>query len=245
MATGKTGGVAAVERALSLMTAFREGDDALTLAEIAGRTGMYKSTIMRICQSLERYGYLQRLNVAGYRLGPAPMRLAGLYQQSFRIGERVVPMLHALVQQSGESASFYVREGGVHVCLHRVDSARPVREHVREGDHLPLEQGAAGRVLLAFSGKPGDVYARIRRQYVATAYGERDRETMAVAAPVFQTGQALVGALSVSGPACRFRTRAAARVAALVREAAADLTASLGGDRLPLDRRRERRARTA
>lgn len=234
-----------MDRALSLMRVFGEGDDVLTLAEMAERTGMYKSTILRLCESLERHGYLQRLNGAGYRLGPAPTRLASLYQRAFRVADVVVPMLHELVRQSGESASFYVREHAVRVCLHRVDSPRPIHEHVREGDHLPLERGAAGRVLLAFSGKPGDVYARIRRRYVAATLGERDRETAAVAAPVFRTGQELAGALSVSGPVYRFRARTAARIAALVLEAAAELTASLGGDRRPFDERIGRRARTA
>lgn len=241
----KTAGVAAVDRALRLMTTFREGDEALTLAALAERTGMYKSTILRLCESLERHGYLQRRDGAGYRLGPTPMRLASLYQRSFRVGDVVVPMLHELVRQSCESASFYVRERDVRVCLHRVDSPRPIREHVREGDHLPLERGAAGRVLLAFSGTPGDVYTRIRRCYVATTFGERDPETAAVAAPVFQTGQELIGALSVSGPVYRFRPRTAARIATLVLGAAAEVTASLGGDRRPFEERIGRRARTA
>lgn len=243
-ASRRPAGVAAVDRALRLLTVFGEGDDVLSLAEMAERTGMYKSTILRLCESLERHGYLLRLDGAGYRLGPAPTRLASLYQRAFRVADVVVPVLHALVRRSGESASFYVREGGVRVCLHRVDSPRPIRDHVREGDHLPLERGAAGRVLLAFSGRPGAVYGRIRRRYVAATFGERDRETAAVAAPVFRTGQELVGALSVSGPIYRFRTKAAARIARLVLSAAADLTARLGGDRRPFDERIRRRART-
>jgi DNA-binding IclR family transcriptional regulator len=243
--SGKAAGVAAVDRALCLMRVFGEGDDVLTLAEMAERTGMYKSTILRLCESLERNGYLQRLDGAGYRLGAAPTRLASLYQRAFRVADVVVPRLHELVRRSDESASFYVREGDVRVCLHRVDSPRPIRDHVREGDHLPLERGAAGRVLLAFGGQPGEVYVRIRRRYVAITYGERDRETAAVAAPVFRTGQVLVGALSVSGPVYRFRAKTATRLAALVLEAAAELTGSLGGDRRPFEERIGRRARTA
>ncbi|MDQ7859637.1 MAG: IclR family transcriptional regulator [Armatimonadota bacterium] len=236
-------GVAAVDRALRVLAAFREGDSVLTLAEMAERTGMYKSTILRLCGSLERHGYLQRLEGVGYRLGPTPMRLASLYQRSFRLGDLVVPVLRDLVRRSGESASFYVREGTVRVCLHRVDSPRAVREHVREGDHLPLDRGAAGRVLLAFGGEEGEAYARIRRRYVTATFGERDRETAAVAAPVFGIGQDLAGALSISGPVHRFSPRTAARLAGMVLQAAADLTAALGGDRLPMDERLRRHVR--
>jgi len=233
-----------VDRALTVLTVFREGEATLTLADMAERTGMYKSTILRLCESLARHGYLHRVDGAGYRLGPTPMRLASLYQRSFRVGELVVPMLQRLVRQTGESASFYVRERDVRVCLHRVDSPRPIRDHVREGDHLPLDRGAAGRVLLAFSGEPGEVYARIRRRYVAATFGERDGETAAVAVPVFRIGQELVGALSVSGPIYRFRGRTAERIATLVLAAAAELTADLGGDRRPFDERIARRGRT-
>jgi DNA-binding IclR family transcriptional regulator len=238
-------GVAAVDRALSVLAAFREGDNVLTLAELAGRTGMYKSTILRLCGSLESHGYLHRLDGAGYRLGPTPMRLASLYQRSFHLGDVVVPVLRELVARSGESASFYVREETVRVCLHRVDSPASVREHVREGDHLPLDKGAAGRVLLAFSGEEGEAYARIRRRYVTATFGERDRETAAVAAPVFRSGQELAGALSVSGPVYRFSPRVTARLAAMVLDAAAGLTVALGGDRRPFDERIRRRARPA
>jgi DNA-binding IclR family transcriptional regulator len=239
------GGVAAVDRALSVLAVFREGDSVLTLAELAERTGMYKSTILRLCGSLERHGYLQRLDGSGYRLGPTPMRLASLYQRAFRLADLVVPVLRDLVARSGESASFYVREGPVRVCLHRVDSPLSVRDHVREGDQLPLDKGAAGRVLLAFGGEDGDVYARIRRRYVAATFGERDRETAAVAAPVFRIGQELAGALSISGPVHRFPPRTAARLGAMVLAAAADLTEALGGDRRPFEERIRRRVRTA
>ncbi|MFT2675524.1 helix-turn-helix domain-containing protein [Escherichia coli] len=37
-------GVSAAERALAVLTAFRRGDSALTLAELAERTGLVKST---------------------------------------------------------------------------------------------------------------------------------------------------------------------------------------------------------
>ncbi|MDR7420550.1 MAG: IclR family transcriptional regulator [Armatimonadota bacterium] len=241
----RAAGVAAVDRALKVLAAFREGDTVLTLAEIAERTGMYKSTILRLCGSLESHGYLHRFAGGGYRLGPTPMRLASLYQRSFGLGDLVLPVLRELVARSGESASFYVREGTVRVCLHRVDSPRSVREHVREGDHLPLDRGAAGRVLLAFSGEEGEVYARVRRRYVTATFGERDRETAAVAAPVFRSGQELAGALSVSGPVYRFSPKVAARLETVVLSAAAELTAALGGDRRPFDERIRHHACTA
>lgn len=158
-------GVAAVDRALQVLAAFRDGDTALELSDLAARTGLYKSTILRLCASLERHGYLRRLATGAFRLGPAPLRLGHLYQQSFRLDEMIRPVLAVLAARSGESASFYVREGNVRVCLFRADSPHTVRDHIGEGAQLPLERGAAGKVLLAFGGARGQVFARIRRRW--------------------------------------------------------------------------------
>jgi DNA-binding IclR family transcriptional regulator len=229
-------GVAAVDRALQVLAAFRDGDTALELSDLAARTGLYKSTILRLCASLERHGYLRRLASGAFRLGPAPLRLGHLYQQSFRLDDVIRPALAALAARSGESASFYVREGSVRVCLFRADSPHTVRDHVREGAQLPLERGAAGKVLLAFGGARGRVFARIRRRLLAVSHGERDPETAAVACPVFDAHGALAGALALSGPRYRFTRSAVASMTGLLLRTAADLTVALGGDRAAFDR---------
>ncbi len=63
-------GVAAVDRALTLLSAFRKGDTAVSLAELAERTGLVKSTIMRLAISLEEHGYYaSRVGGAGTSVG--------------------------------------------------------------------------------------------------------------------------------------------------------------------------------
>ena len=47
---GSKQGVAALERALSILGCFTAEDKGLTLTEIADRTGLYKSTILRLCE---------------------------------------------------------------------------------------------------------------------------------------------------------------------------------------------------
>ncbi|NEU36602.1 helix-turn-helix domain-containing protein, partial [bacterium LRH843] len=53
-------GVAAVERALAILDCFESDQESLPLKTIAQKTGLYKSTILRLCVSLESYGYLRR-----------------------------------------------------------------------------------------------------------------------------------------------------------------------------------------
>ena len=72
--------------------------------------------------------------------------------------------LHELVKATGESASFYVREGDIRSCVARVEGPQSVRHNVRIGERLPLNRGAPGRVILAFSGAPGEPYESIRER---------------------------------------------------------------------------------
>src|SRR5260221_10973630 len=64
------GGVAAVDRALMLLAAFRAGDRALPLAELAERTALVKSTALRLLASLIHLGLVQPLRAGRYPPGP-------------------------------------------------------------------------------------------------------------------------------------------------------------------------------
>src|SRR5678815_4041052 len=56
----EAGGVAAVDRALSLLAAYQEGDRSLTLNDLAARSGLVKSTILRLLASLAHFGFVRR-----------------------------------------------------------------------------------------------------------------------------------------------------------------------------------------
>lgn len=214
-------GVDAVERALSLLDCFDGREGALTLAELARRTGLYKSTILRLAVSLERFGYMLRQDDGRYRLGPTTWRLGSVYRRSFELAEIVRPELRTLVEQTGETASFYVREGDSRVCLYRWEPARSIRHSIVEGARMPLDRGATGRVLLAWSDDGAELLgAGVRRETRdrgwALSMGERDPEVAAIAVPVLDAEGRIMGALSVSGLVTRFDApRQAAILAAL------------------------------
>jgi DNA-binding IclR family transcriptional regulator len=218
------GGAAAVDRALSLLAAFQGGDAALSLAELAARTRLYKSTLLRLAASLEHARLLQRGADGRYALGPEVARLHGIYAASFSLQAQVMPALQELVAATRESAAFHVRQGDARVCLYRVDSPQPLRDHVRPGELLPLARGAGGRVLMAFSGARGRLHEQIRRDGVADLTGDRVKDLAGISAPVFGVGGELLGALTLTLPAQRHRPTLAAQV----RAAAARLSHRLG-----------------
>ena len=154
----------------------------------------------------------------------------------YRLSDQGPPYddMRALAEATGEAVSLYIRERDVRVCLHRVDSNHSIRDHVREGDVLPLERGSGGRVLCAFSGMQGATYDAIRRDYYYVSIGERDRETVGISVPVFGAQQALRGALCLAGPASRIDGALLQSWRGPVLEHAAQITSTLGGDPAPL-----------
>ena len=229
-ANAAAGGVAAVDRALSLLAAFRDGDAALSLAELAERTLLYKSTVLRLLASLEHGGWVLRQDDGRYALGSAVARLHAVYVQSFSLDRLVMPALRALVRATGESAAYHVRQGRERLCLYRVDSPHPVRDHARVGDLLPLDRGAGGRVLVAFDPELADWarkdrahYARLRADGYEAVVGDRHSEIAGISAPVFRRDGELAAALTLTMPVHRYDKRHLKHVLAAARALGAQL----------------------
>ncbi len=201
------GGAAAVDRALSVLCAFGEGDRALSVTQLAERTRLYKSTVLRLLASLAHAGLLRKTPEGLWALGSQISRLAAVYTASFSLEDVVLPVMRALVAKTDESVALHVREGEQRLCLFRVDSPQLLRDHVKVGDLLPLDRGAGGRVLMAFSGTKGQLYEKIRQDGYFHATGDRIPGLVGVSAPVWKSPGELVGALSLTVPEARFHPR--------------------------------------
>jgi DNA-binding IclR family transcriptional regulator len=219
--------VEAVERALSLLDAFSEAEPELNLASLARRAGLYPSTALRLCGSLERCGYLVRDARGVYRPGGKLKRLARLHDLAFPLGDVLRPVLQRLAETTGETAAFYVREGDRRICLFRVNGLRPVRSHLDEGAVLPLDRGAAGHVLMAYTATSAPKHDEIRRTGHCVSRGERDTDSAAIAIPLFDAEGAFRGALGLAGPITRFGDDAAPRLLKYLRAEGG----ALGGQR--------------
>ncbi len=224
--TPARGGVAAVDKALSLLAVFRPGETALTLSDFAERTAMHKSTCLRLLASLQHSNFIQRTHGGNYALGREISRLQGIYMAGFALGDVVYPILQDLVKRTKESVAYSVIQGSgqsaLRLCLYRAHSEQMLRDHIREGDLLPLSKGAGGRVLLAFSdlnqlayapsSKEAKQLAQIRQDGYFAAIGDRSPELAGIAAPVFKSNGTLAASLTLTMPSSRYNKKHIAAV---------------------------------
>jgi DNA-binding IclR family transcriptional regulator len=193
---------------------------------MAWRTGLYKSTALRLLRSLTAARFIVATGEGRYRLGGEILRLQAVMGAAGGLESAVMPVLRALVTETRETAALHVRRGSHRIRLFIVESPQPLREHVLIGEELPLERGAGGLVLLAFSGKGKKSLEDIREQGYAISLGGRVPELSGIAAPVFDARGDLVGALTLTMPTHRWNSSWRNAVTAK----AAELTLALGGD---------------
>lgn len=188
---------------MRILEAFGVNDGSLSLAELSRRTGFHRSTVLRLARTLALDDYLAQRPDGTWRLARSAGWLGACYQATFNVHDVVEPVLRELSDATGESATFYVREGNQRICVARVEGKKSIRHHVRVGAGLPLNLGSPGRVLLAFTGESGEPYETIRRTGYMMSLGERDPEVSSIAAPVYTVNWTLLGALCISGPSSR------------------------------------------
>jgi DNA-binding IclR family transcriptional regulator len=214
--------VAAVARAIAILGAFDEDTPILTLAELAFRTGMYKSTIMRLSASLERGGLIERGADGRYRIGPQAWRIGSLFASELKLENVLLPIMKELSSQTAESVSFYVplfyMRPPMRMCLLRVEGPRNVRDNLNVGDQLPLAKGSGGRIIRAFTEARREDSA-IRKERVYVSWGETDGEVCGIGAAVMAYN-GLAGALVLSAPTFRHDQAWANAVKPLVLKAA-------------------------
>jgi len=214
--------VAAAERTLAILDAFVGAGRSMSLGDLEQATGLFKSVILRYMISLERQNYIIKLHDGRYRLGPKLMELGHICEESFDILSIVNPALDRIAEETGETVSFYVREGENRVCIARRDSSHSLKVSVRPGSTHAFDETSISLVLIDFEGVNGHELED-RELFRTTS----DVLTCSLSIPVFGASGQFKGALTVSGPIGRFDTQDA-RMRQKLKAAADSLSFKLG-----------------
>jgi IclR family pca regulon transcriptional regulator len=141
--------VAALARGLDVLEAFAADIPAMTLSEVAARTGMSPATARRSLMTLEHRGYVHQVG-RQFRLTAKVLSLGGSYFDSMSLAGLAQPILHDLAARIDHACSLTVLDGNDVVYLaHVMSSAGPSFRRHFVGARLPAHATSTGHVLLA------------------------------------------------------------------------------------------------
>ena len=238
-----------IERMFGLIDVLASREEAISLKEIAEKTGLHPSTAHRILNDLTLGRYVDRPHAGSYRLGMRLLELGNMVKGRLNVRDAALgPMreLHKLIQQP---VNLSVRQGDEIVYIERAYSERSGMQVVRAiGGRAPLHLTSTGKLFLAAddvqrlrayatrTGLAGHTKNSITQLPVlerelskARQYGvARDNEELelgvrCMAAGIYDDQGSLVAGLSISAPADRLDEGWLAKLQATVQEISSEL----------------------
>lgn len=227
-----------VERALRLLQLFDHPGQEMTVSAMAAALGMHRSSASRFAATLAERGFLER-STAGeaFRLGPEIGRLGMLSIADRDLMTDAQPVMQRLAEQTGETVVLSVLDQGEALDIAQADGSYLVGMRKWRGRRAPLHSSSDGKIFLAFAITTAIVdveeqlrteLEQVRRQGWAASLGELEEGLHGLAVPVRDHLGRCVAALSVSGPDYRLPEERLEEVAAVVVDAAEEISARLG-----------------
>lgn len=249
------GAVPAVLRAAQVLEALAEAKEPMTMAELADRLALPRSTVHGLCTTLASTGLASRLPGGAYRLGPRLLHLAQSLLAQSDLTSEFIRTIEALDPMPEESIVLSVLDGQDIVYVACRSGKRPFGLNLRIGMRLPAHCTASGKALLAHLDpasragfiRSGELTALTDRSLVEPEALERDlglvrrrgfaqdmeetrRGILCFGAPVFAAGsEAPVAAVGISMPRSAVDATQRARAIEAVKSVAGSLTERLGG----------------
>ncbi|MGH3761048.1 IclR family transcriptional regulator domain-containing protein [Actinophytocola sp.] len=238
--------VQSLERGLSVLLAFAGHRPLLTIAQLAGVTGLSRPTVRRLVLTLERLGYL-RAEGRAYALTPHVLALGHAFTSSLDLTEVARRPMEAVTEVVGHTCSLIALDGEDAVFLYRVPPRRGMPHTLLPGTRMPAYATAAGRVLLAARAErpdgpfaaltPSTVTDPARLAAIVTEVGEQgwalvDQEyeegVRSFSAPVLDSANWVVAALGMSVPSSVPLDRVRREYVPALVAAAAEISEALG-----------------
>jgi DNA-binding IclR family transcriptional regulator len=243
-------GRSVTSKVLGLLAAFTPAAPALTLSELARRSGVSLATAHRRAAELLEWGALERGSDGRYRVGLRLWEVASLAPRGLGLREHAMPFLEDLYEVTHENVQLAVREDLEVVYVERIAGRGSVRVLTRVGGRFAMHATGVGLVLLAHAplevqeevlGAPlrrftektvtdpqllRRLLADVRRDGYAVSVRQVTLDAVSVAAPIFGPEQTVVASVSLVVPADEARPPALAPV---VQAAARGISRALGG----------------
>ena len=244
-----------VERALDILEAFMDSNEALGITELSRRVRLNKSTTYRIVQALRTRSYINQNHQNNkYCLGYKTLRLASSFLNQNKLREIARTYLEELSRETLQTVQLAILEGDKVVYIDQVEGTDIFQVRLRIGDRGPLHCTAAGKSILAFQpeGEMEKIFAKsklipftnktitsikqlkeelrkIRRIGFSFSDQEYDKNLRAVGAPILGIGSKVIGALALVAPYNRIKVKEVPYYGMMVKETGLKISLEMGG----------------
>lgn len=224
-----------VERVFAVLQVIGATTEGAGVTQIAQQTGLPKSTVSRICATLEQLALVTRLpgkeaTGRGFKIGPALVALVANVPRIESLAAMAQPYLQRLQEAIGETVALTLPEGDNAYVVSQITSQQAIQVRDWTGVRIPMYVQSTGRVFLAertdealdryltqsllpYTSKticdPARlrlVLMQVREQGYAWVMEEFEEGLTALAAPVRNAAGQVIAAVNVFGPAFRFPT---------------------------------------
>ncbi|MCC3648490.1 IclR family transcriptional regulator [Cytobacillus oceanisediminis] len=244
--------VQAVGRALFLLQTVAESEKSISIAELAEKSGMNRTTVWRLIGTLENFGYVERDALTkGYQLGYAANRLAAQANNYGSLIRRARGTMEKLRDETQETVLLSVPKPKGTLTVDQIDPEHSIRVVDYVNVYLPLHCTSNGKLLLSLLPpeeleflleKPLEQITKftisnriallkeidlVRKRGVALSAGELDENENGISAPIFDQQMNLIAFISVCGPSFRLTKERMEALADRLIEAAQEIANSL------------------
>ena len=208
-----------IDRAMQV-TAVLTGNDTkkwFSITDLSKACDLPVSTMHRLLQSMKKHGLIQQdPDLKLYSLGNKWLEYGLQMYDSLDFVGLIRPEMEKLMQEAGESVYYSKPLELESLIVERIDCPQnPIRIYDQLGIRIPLNIGAANKVMLAnmpqneavkivdsliADGEKEaffEVLKQVRNVGYGESHGERTKGTSSVAAPIFNHLNELIGAISI------------------------------------------------
>ncbi len=135
-------------KGLAVIEAFDAAHPAMTLSEVARRTGVSPGSAQRILRTLASLGYVGT-DGTRFSLRPRALQLGYAYLASLPLAAVAQPLLSSLTARLDASCSLALLDGPAVVYVARASARGLARDYMAVGTRMPAHATSVGKVLLA------------------------------------------------------------------------------------------------
>ncbi|MFT4235887.1 MAG: IclR family transcriptional regulator [Microbacterium sp.] len=143
-----------LQRTLKLLSSFTDDEPALTVVQLAERTGIPHSTVHRLVKSLVAEGLMVAQPDQRYAVGTRMWELGEMSPVALRLRESALPFMSRLYEETGENVHLAVLDGPHALYVARIVGRYSIETISRAGGRGPLHATGVGKALLATRDEP-------------------------------------------------------------------------------------------